>query len=162
MMFRNLPRSSRRIPTPVSPTTRAAAARSGRPRRRGAAIAEFAVVVPILILLVFGMLEFSRVMMVQEILVNAAREGCRKATLPGSTSDNVNTVVSTYLTNSGISGAPNPTINPTDPSTANAGDPITVTVSVPFNNVSWLPVPMFLGGKTLSATVVMAKESNNT
>src|SRR5437868_2703662 len=144
MMFRSLPQLPHRTPTELAPTPRAAAARSGRSRRRGAAIAEFAVVVPILVLLVFGMLEFSRVMMVEEVLVNAAREGARKATLPGSTTDNVNTVVSTYLTNSGINGAPNPTVSP-DPSTANAGDAITVTVSVPFNKVSWLPVPMFLG-----------------
>ncbi len=130
-------------------------------RRRAAALLEFAVVVPVLILLVFGMLEFSRLMMVEQVITNAAREGARKAVLPGSTSDDVNTVVTNYLTSSGISGAGTPTVSP-DPGTAGAGDAITVTVSVPFNNVSWLPVPMFLGGTTLSATVVMCKESNNT
>jgi Flp pilus assembly protein TadG len=119
------------------------------------------VVVPVLILLVFGMLEFGRVMMVQQVLTNAAREGCRKATLPGSSSSDVTAVVNNYLTSSGISGANAPSVSP-DPSSANAGDAITVTVSVPFNNVSWLPVPLFLSGKTLSATVVMCKESNNT
>jgi Flp pilus assembly protein TadG len=162
MMFRTLSLPSRSTPVcPDSPTPRAAAARWGRPRRRGAALLEFAVVVPVLILLVFGMLEFGRVMMVQQVLTNAAREGCRKATLPGSSSSDVTTVVNKYLTSSGISGANAPSVSP-DPSTANAGDAITVTVSVPFNNVSWLPVPLFLGGKTLSATVVMCKESNNT
>ena len=59
----------------------------------------------------------------------------------------------------GLSGYSS-TVSP-DPSTANPGDAITVTVSISFNDVSWLPVPMFLGGKTLSASVVMAKESNN-
>jgi Flp pilus assembly protein TadG len=143
------------------PAARAGAAPIGRLPRRGAAILEFAVVVPVLILLVFGMLEFGRVMMVEQVLTNAAREGCRKATLPGSSSSDVTTVVNNYLSNSGITGANNPSVSP-DPTTANSGDTITVTVSVPFNNVSWLPVPVFLGGKTLSATVVMCKESNNT
>jgi Flp pilus assembly protein TadG len=142
-----------RLTCPVPPRTAA--------RRRGAAIVEFAVVVPVLVLLVFGMLEFSRVMMVEQVLTNAAREGARKAVLPGATTSDVTTVVNNYLTNSGITGANSPTVSPA-PDSANAGDPITVTVSVPFNNVSWLPVPMFLGGQTLSATVVMCKESNNT
>jgi Flp pilus assembly protein TadG len=135
--------------------------RAPRPGRPGAAAVEFAVVAPILVLFAFGMIEFARVMMVEEVLTNAAREGCRKAVLPGSTSSDVTTVVNNYLTNSGITGANAPSVSPA-PDSANAGDAITVTVSVPFNNVSWLPVPMFLGGKTLSATVVMCKESNNT
>ena len=127
--------------------------------RRAAAAVEFAVVVPILILLIFGMIEFSRLMMVEQVLTNAAREGARKASLPGTSTSDVTTAVNTYMTNSGLSGQTT-TVSP-DPSTANPGDAITVTVSIPFNNVSWLPVPMFLGGKTLSASVVMAKESNN-
>jgi len=45
--------------------------------------------------------------------------------------------------------------------TAAQGDQIKVTVSLPFDRVTWLPVPIFLGGKTLSSSVVMRKESNN-
>jgi Flp pilus assembly protein TadG len=131
----------------------------GTAARRAAAAVEFAVVVPILVLLVFGMIEFSRVMMVEQVLTNGARVGARKASLPGTTTTDVTTAVTTYMTNSGLSGQ-TITVSP-DPSTANPGDAITVTVSISFNDVSWLPVPMFLGGKTLSASVVMAKESNN-
>jgi|GraSoiStandDraft_27_1057306.scaffolds.fasta_scaffold262607_2 Flp pilus assembly protein TadG len=130
-------------------------------QRRGAAAVEFAIVAPLLVALVLGLIEFGRVLMVGQILTNAAREGCRTAVLEGSTTTDVNTTVSNYLTGSGISGAPAPTVSP-DPSSAAPGSSITVTVSVPFNNVSWLPVPLFMGGKTLSATVIMRKESNNT
>jgi Flp pilus assembly protein TadG len=142
---------------PSTPATRAPA----RPRlgRRAAAVVEFAVVVPVLILLIFGMIEFARLMMVEQVLTNGARVGARKASLPGTTSSDVTTAVSSYMTNSGLSGFTT-TVSP-DPSTANPYDSITVTVSIPFNNVSWLPVPMFLGGKTLSSSVIMAKESNN-
>jgi Flp pilus assembly protein TadG len=129
-------------------------------RRDGAAAVEFAVVVPVLIILVFGMIEFSRLMMVEQVLDNAAREGCRRAVLNTATTSDVNTVVTNYLNNSGISGE-SITVSP-DPSTASAGTAITVTVSVPFSSVSWLPHPMFLGGATLTASVVMCKESNNT
>jgi Flp pilus assembly protein TadG len=128
--------------------------------RRGVAAVEFALVAPVLLLFVLGIIEFGRLMMVEEVLTNAAREGCRRAVMANATENDVRTVVNNYLSNSGISGgsmAPIPGL-----ATAKAGDPITVTVSVPFDNVSWLPVARWLQGKTLSASVVMRKESNNT
>jgi Flp pilus assembly protein TadG len=133
-----------------------------RPRRRTAAAAvELAAVAPMLVLLIFGMVEFGRVMMVEQILTNAAREGARRAALPGSTTGDAQTVVSNYLTSAGINGAGPADVSP-DPSTAQAGTAITVTVSVPFSSVSWLPVAQWMGNQTLTATVVMSKESNNT
>jgi len=51
--------------------------RSHRDRERGAAAVEFALVLPVLLLLVLGMLEFSRAYNVQISLTNAAREGAR-------------------------------------------------------------------------------------
>ncbi len=45
-----------------------------------------------------------------------------------------------------------------DPATATAGQAITVDVDIPFQNVSWLPAPWFMGGKSLAATSVMRKE----
>jgi Flp pilus assembly protein TadG len=123
-------------------------------------VLEFAVVVPVLIVLVFGMIEFSRLMMVEQILDNAAREGCRRAVMDTASTSDVNTVVTNYLNNSGISGE-TISVSP-DPSTASVGTAITVTVSIPYTSVSWLPNPMFLGGATLSTSVVMRKESNNT
>ncbi|KGJ77126.1 hypothetical protein GY21_08170 [Cryobacterium roopkundense] len=43
----------------------------------GAAALEFALVLPVLLLLVFGLMEFSRLYNVQISLTNAAREGAR-------------------------------------------------------------------------------------
>ena len=53
----------------------------GGRRNRGAAAVELAVVAPILLTLVFGIIEFGWTMMVRQSLINAAREGCRAATL---------------------------------------------------------------------------------
>src|SRR5947209_5457878 len=94
--------------------------RASRAKRWGAAAVEFAIVAPILVSLVLALIEFGRVLMVEQILTNAAREGCRTAVLEGSTTTDVNTTVSSYLAGSGISGAPNPTVSP-DPSTAAPG-----------------------------------------
>ena len=53
--------------------------------RRGAAIVEFAVVLPLLMLILFGILEYGYLFFVQQTLTNAAREGCRIAVLQSTT-----------------------------------------------------------------------------
>jgi Flp pilus assembly protein TadG len=124
-------------------------------------LVEFAVVAPIFFLLLFGIIEFGRAIMVKEVLTNAAREGARLAVLdsPTPTASSVRTTVTTYLSNAGISGA-TVTITPTEPTSAGYGQPVTVTVSIPFGSVSWLPSPMFLGRTTqLTATSVMRRET---
>ena len=137
--------------------------RSCRPcrrNRRGAAAVEFAIVAPIFFMLVFGMIEFGRALMVQQVLTNASREGARVAVLDSQTATRTQVIntVSSYLANAGISGA---TIDmtPTEPTTAGYGQPVTVSVQVPFSNVTWLPTPWFLGSKTLRASTVMRRET---
>ncbi|MEN6457324.1 MAG: hypothetical protein ABFC63_00120 [Thermoguttaceae bacterium] len=67
--------------------------------------------------------------------------------------------VSTYLSSAGITGA-TVTINPTEPTSAGYGQPVTVTVSIPFGSVTWLPSPMFLNKTTqLTAKTVMRRET---
>jgi len=136
-------------------------------QRRGAAAVEFAFVAPVFFILVFGMIEFGRMVMVQQVLTNASREGARKAVLDGSTTADVQNTVVTNMADANITiDNTNITINPTNPATANYGDPITVTVSVPFSQVSWLPAPMLLSflptGQTditLTAATVMRRET---
>ena len=50
-------------------------------RRRGAALVEFALILPILLMLFLGIIEFGVVMMHQLTLVQVAREGSRHASL---------------------------------------------------------------------------------
>jgi Flp pilus assembly protein TadG len=132
--------------------------RPTRDRRRGTAAVEFALVAPLFVLLVFGMIEYGRMVMVQQLLVNAAREGARVGVLDGSSQTSVTTAVNNYLSPAGITSA-TVTVDPSTPSSAAATAPVTVTVSVPFNNVSWLPSPMYLGGKTLTFSAVMRRET---
>ena len=128
-----------------------------RKRRRGAAAVEFAVVLPVFVLLVFGMIEYGRMVMVQQVITNASREGARCAVLDGATTSSVQSAVTTYLSDAQVSGG-STAVSP-EPATAASGDPVTVTVSIPFSAVSWLPSPMYLGGKTLSASTSMRRES---
>ncbi len=119
---------------------------------------EFAVVAPLFFLLVLGMIEFGRMVMVQQIITNGSREGARLAVLDGTTTAEVLAAVEGYLSSAAVAGA-NVTINPNPPNTAGFGEPVTVSVSIPFDQVSWLPSPMFLSGKTLSAATVMRRET---
>ena len=73
-----------------------------RPRnRRGATLVEFAVVAPVMLLLVLALFEFGRLMMVEQIITNAAREGARRGILEQTTAESTRS---------------SPTIWPTPPS----------------------------------------------
>lgn len=129
-----------------------------RRKRRAAAVVEFAIVAPLFFFFVLGLVEYGRMVMVQQILVNASREGARRAVLDGATASEVDSSVQSFLASSSIHDA-DVTITPPDPSTTPFGQPVTVSVSVSFSDVSWLPSPMFLGGQTLRASTVMRRES---
>lgn len=131
-----------------------------RRNRRGAALVEFAVVAPIMFLFVFGIIEYGRAVMVQQVLVNASREAARAAVLDGANVNEIRADVTAYLQGAAVNaGGANVRFEPGNPSSAGFGEPVTVTVDVPFSEVSWLPSPLFIGGRTLSATTVMRRES---
>ncbi|TFG63414.1 MAG: pilus assembly protein [Gemmatimonadales bacterium] len=105
--------------------------RNTRARRHGSsgqALAEVAIALPILLLMLVGIFEFARAYQIQQVVVNAAREGARQAVLQGVNSDSATVIVNTYLAGGSITGA---TIVITD--TNNTGDPTTVQVSVPYS-----------------------------
>lgn len=133
-------------------------AHGGVARRRAASAVEFAVVAPLLFMLVLGMIEFGRMLMVQQIVTNAAREGARKAILPGATETLVSYTVETYLNNSGIKSHTF-SVSPS-PAAASPASPIMVTVRVPYEKVTWLPIGTvtWLKDKAITASVEMRKE----
>lgn len=125
-------------------------------QRRGAAVVEFAIVSPVFFMLIIGMIEIGRALMVQQVLINAARVGARQAVMLTSSESAVLSAVTNYCTGVGVSHV-TATVSP-NPATAAAGAPITVTSTVSFGQVSWLPAPWFMGGKTLTSSAVMRKE----
>jgi hypothetical protein len=128
-------------------------------KRLGAAAVEFALVAPLFILLTFGILEYGRMVMVQQVLTNAAREGARAAVLDGATHASVTTKVNGYLTGASVP-AGTVTVNPTEPSTAALGEPVIVTAQLTFGQVSWLPRPMYIStARQLRASCVMRREA---
>jgi Flp pilus assembly protein TadG len=120
--------------------------------------------------IVFGSIDLGRSIMVLDLITNAARTGCRVGIVSGNGNSDVNNAVSTALANAGISGASSPGIDvmpqgsvtwvsPGDAGSASTGDAIRVTVSVPYNKVTWLTFNWFMGSDAvLSSAVVMSKE----
>jgi Flp pilus assembly protein TadG len=129
-----------------------------RRKRRGVAAVEFAIVAPIFFLLVLGMIEIGRMIMVQQILTNASREGARIAILDGTSTQMVKDKVNDYLATANISGAAT-VVSPDPPTSAAYGEPVTVTVSISANRISWVPKPKFAGNKQLQAVSVMRRET---
>ena len=135
--------------------------RSQGDRSKGTSAVEMAVVAPVFVALLMGVFESSRLGMVAQLLTTAAREGCRVAVLPGSTQSDVQTRITTVLSGSGIAVG---TVTPTCPApyawqTAPGGTPITVSLSVPYSQVSWLGTPYFLNGTVVMASATLSSEN---
>ena len=133
---------------------------SKRMTRRGGSAVEMAFLTPVLLALVMGMIEAARLGMVCQLLTTAAREGCRVAVLNGMTQSDVQNRINTVLNGSGISVG---TVTPTCPSpytwtTAPTGTAITVSMSVAYNQVSWLKFSWFFKNATISVSATMSSE----
>jgi Flp pilus assembly protein TadG len=68
-----------------------------RRSERGTALLETAIVLPLLLFVAVGIIEFGRAYQTWQVLTNAAREGARVAVLPGTTDGAVTTRVQDYL-----------------------------------------------------------------
>jgi len=120
-----------------------------RNARPGVNVVEFAVVVPVFFLLVFGIVEVARGFMTTHLLTNAARAGCRLGILNGKSTDEIKAAVNNVLSGQTISGFTiTVTVNgkAVDASTAASNDEITVVVSVPVADISWVPGSHYLNG----------------
>jgi Flp pilus assembly protein TadG len=133
-----------------------AAGRRNRRQRKGVAAVEFAIVAPVFFLMVIGIIEIGRAMMVQQVLINASRVGARRAVMLSSDEQSVIDAVTEYAAGVGVNGV-EATVSP-NPATAGAGQAVTVNVSIGFEQVSWLPAPWIMGGRDLTSTSVMRKE----
>ena len=128
--------------------------RRGRQRSRAAAVVEFAVVLPLLLTILFGIIEYGWIFMVRQTLQTAAREGCRVAVLQSSTAPYAAATdrVSQVMSPTGLAY----TLTMTH---AGAGNPVeTVKVAVPFADVSLMG--NFFGPRegNLAGTCSMRKE----
>ncbi|MGI9515646.1 MAG: TadE/TadG family type IV pilus assembly protein [Pirellulaceae bacterium] len=122
--------------------------------RRGAAVIEFAMTVPLLFLFVFASIEFSRANMIKNMIENAAMEGAREGMLPGRSAADCIAASQELIDIMALNGA-TITVEPTTLTTTSPD--VTVTVTVPMSQNS-LPMSRFVLGETLAQSVTLPRE----
>src|SRR5262245_33589457 len=115
-----------------------------RPRRVPAAV-EFALLSPLLLVLLLGLWEVGRMVEAQQVISNAAREGARQGSTGKKSAAQVKSDVIRYLTASGFdtTGIVVTITNVTtgqanaDPREYSHLDHFKIEVALPFKNVRW-------------------------
>jgi Flp pilus assembly protein TadG len=124
---------------------------------RGAAAVEFALVLPLLVGVLFGIIQFGALFFLHNNMVNAAREAARKMAVGEATTNaQAQTVATTYLASWGLTFTATAT-----GAGAVAGTDQVVTITVPMKSASLIDVIGLFSPSSnplLRATVTMRKE----
>ena len=107
---------------------------------RGVNLIEFALVFPLLLMTVLGIVDFAFVLHHTEVLTNAAREGARVATLPGYGVPDVQNRVNEFVQVAGLVATPTVTVTATDITVGADTWPATTV------NVTYTHDYLFIGG----------------
>jgi Flp pilus assembly protein TadG len=132
--------------------------------RAGASMLEFALVFPLFLAAILGILEFGRAFMVNQVMISASRAGVRKAIIAGTDEATVKQAVTDEIA-ANLTTVKTSDVNVTfyvggekaSFTTANRGDQIGVRVQIPFSSVA-VASPMFMGNATLMGECVMRRE----
>jgi Flp pilus assembly protein TadG len=135
-------------------------------RRRGGAVLETILILPILLYMGFGTVEFGYFFYVKHSCEGAARDGCRAAIVAGALYSDVTSAVSTSMSAANLAGS-GYTVTVQDNGTTIAslsskvaGDTITVTVSCTWGTAGqgYRPWNMIGSSKVVVGTAVMRDE----
>jgi Flp pilus assembly protein TadG len=127
--------------------------------RRGNAIIEAALVLPILLLLAFGTVEFGHYFYVRNNLQGAAREGARAAILASAANADVTSAVANAMSVYGLqSSGYTITISPSNVNGLAEGTAVSVTVQCTWGTVGIRPFQLMSANKSLIGRAVMRKE----
>ena len=132
---------------------------------QGAELIEFAIALPILLMVTAGIVDFGFLMMRYEVVANAAREGARVGLLPDYDVPDIEDRVEAYLTASGLA-AVTPEVNYGSVELSVGGptiDVVQVIVEYPHQFIFLSPMAMLAGGSakadvTLRAGSTMRRE----
>ena len=132
--------------------------------QRGAAAVEFAIVLPLLLLVIFSIVEFGVALYDKAMITNASREGARAGVVlrnPKPNKQDVTNVVLAYCQNYLITfGASNtPTVSVPSGVGGTFGTPLTVTVSYQYAGLGLgAMLSAFTGPIVMTATTIMNNE----
>jgi Flp pilus assembly protein TadG len=140
-----------------------------RHNQKGAATVEFAIILPLLLLLIFGMIEFSLLMYNKAMITNASREGARRGIVyrvdpttfnyspltDTQIQDEVTKYLSNYLITFSSTVTPHSTI--ITPANRASGDMLNVQVSYPYQFLVFPVIARLVapGGTTIPGTITL-------
>ena len=128
--------------------------------RRGIALIELAIVLPLLLAITFGVMEYGWMFLKASQIANAARQGARVGARPDANTATVNAAIASAMTAAGIpAGAYSGgvTLTPANPATLASGEQFKVRISVPYANID-LGLPLIPTPTNLTSEVTMARE----
>lgn len=132
--------------------------------QRGGAAVEFGLVLPIFLLIIFSIVEFSLALYDKAIITNASREAARAGIVlktPKLTTTQISNIALNYCQSNLITfgSASVPSVVVTNVSGTSFGQPLSVTVTFVYSGLSLGKlVSVLTGPLTLSATTVMNNE----
>ena len=123
--------------------------------RRGLAVVELAICLPIMIMLTFGAIEAANAIYLKQILVTAAYEAARSATALGGTQADGEARYTQIVSSAGMQGT-TITFTPSITEATALGTAIKVTVAAPADSNSF-SIKKYFKGATLRGVVTMPK-----
>ena len=135
-------------------------------RRRGAALLEAVIILPVLLIVVFASIEFGYAFYVKHTLQGAARAGVRAGIVPDSDNSDITSAVTQAMARSGMDEHTFTVevLDGTDGSAVSVdslgeGDTVVVKISAPWSQYSVLSGPFggFMSG-SLTGTAIMRRE----
>ena len=131
----------------------------GNDRQRGVSTVEMAIVLPLLLVLILGTIEYGWMFLHAQQVTNAARQGARTAVLPYSTNTTVETAVGSLMTAAGMGDSGYTlTLTPEDIGDVVPHQNVNVEVTVPYANITLIGVPFVPVPAVLRGSVTMVKE----
>ncbi|PKM82424.1 MAG: pilus assembly protein TadG [Firmicutes bacterium HGW-Firmicutes-14] len=109
---------------------------SFRRKQHGQAVVEMALVLPILIMLIFGIVEFGRILNTYMIVTNLSREGAREGAVGGTDAEIISAVQLGTNANQLNAGNLTITIDPTAAGPRARGSSVGVEVSYPVDIIA--------------------------
>ncbi|WP_374704224.1 TadE/TadG family type IV pilus assembly protein [Ralstonia sp. SET104] len=135
-----------------------------RKAQHGVAVVEFALLLPVLLLLVFGIIEFGLAMYDKAVITNASREAARAGVVlknPKMSTSQIQDVALNYCQNYLVTlgNSAKPTVTVPSGQGGSFGTPLTVTVSYNYSGLALgAMINPLTGPLQLSATAVMNNE----
>ena len=133
-------------------------------RRLGGSVLEIVLVMPILLMLSLGLVDYGYFMYVKNTEQGAAQAAARAASMASATNSSTTAVITNMMTAAGLQNSGyQVTFSPSDVSTAAAGSTVTVTVSCNWGQAGTHGLSSWLGGisntKQVVGVAVVVKES---